>query len=87
MWESQHGLCVYTGIPMDLAPSKLTTVSVERIDSGVGYTEENTVLVCAAVNRMKSDLEAKDFYNFCRRVTLWLSDEDLELNVGFHKHG
>jgi len=83
----QHGLCAYSGIPMDLAPSKLTTVSVERIDSGVGYTEENTVLVCAAINRMKSDLEAKDFYTFCKHVTLWLSDDELDLSVEFTKHG
>ena len=87
MWEDQNGLCAYSGIPMDLAPNKLTTVSVERIDSGIGYTEDNTVFVCTGVNRMKSDLPAEDFYNFCRCVTLWLSDDSLNLGVRFSKHG
>ena len=87
MWEAQEGLCVYTGYKMDLQPKTLYSVSVERIDSSRGYTPENTVLCCNAANRMKSDLDAEDFYDFCKAVAVWLSDEDLTLAVEFEKHG
>lgn len=87
MWETQQGRCVYSGLKLDLVSSKLTTVSVERVDNTIGYTAENTVLVCAAINRMKSDLKAEDFYNLCKHVTLWLSDSDLELCVRFSRYG
>lgn len=87
MWVTQEGLCVYTGYQMDLQANTLYSVSVERIDSAKGYTPDNTVLCCNGVNRMKSDLRAEDFYDFCKAVTVWLSDEDLNLGVEFIKHG
>ena len=86
MWKQQDGLCVYTGLPMELAPATLFSVSVERIDNNIGYTPENTVLVTNAVNRMKSNMEGEDFFHFCKCVTLWLSNKDLELEVEFEKH-
>jgi len=81
MWAAQDGLCVYTGIEMELQPNTLLSVSVERIDSSVGYTAENTVLCCNAVNRMKSDLDPETFFDLCKAVTLWLSDENLNRDV------
>ena len=81
MWEKQSGLCVYTGIEMELQPGTLLSVSVERIDSSIGYTKANTVLCCNAVNRMKTDLDAEVFFDLCRSVTLWLSDKNLDLAV------
>ena len=52
---------------MSTEPAKNDSVSVERLDSSVGYTKENTVLVCNAVNRMKSDFEVDDFVYFCKK--------------------
>lgn len=86
MWDTQGGVCVYTGMKMELQPNTLLSVSVERVDSSVGYTPENTVLCCNVINRMKSDLDAQTFFDLCRSVTLWLSDEKLELDVEFMKH-
>lgn len=85
MWDRQSGICVYTGFPMELQPKTLLSVSVERIDSSIGYTPSNTVLCCNVVNRMKSDLDAQTFFDVCRSVTLWLSNEKLELDVEFIK--
>ncbi len=87
MWAAQEGLCVYTGYQMDLQANTLYSVSVERIDSSKGYVPENTVLCCNAVNRMKSDLRADDFYDFCKAVALWLSDDNMDLAVEFEKNG
>ena len=84
-WNSQANICAYSGRVMTLEAGNLHTVSIERIDSNVGYTSENTILVCQAINRMKSDFGFEDFYNLCRDVADFLGDDKLELAVGAHK--
>lgn len=84
-WNGQHQICAYSGRQMTLESGKLNTVSIERIDSQKGYTSENTVLVCQAINRMKSDFGFEDFYELCRDVTNFLSDDELKLAVGAFK--
>ncbi len=84
-WNTQANVCAYSGRLMTLEAGKLNTVSIERIDSNVGYTPENTILVCQAINRMKSDFEFDDFYNLCRDVAQFLGDNSLNLAVGAYK--
>ena len=84
-WEQQKTICAYSGRLMTLKSGQLNTVSIERIDSKIGYTIENTVLVCQAINRMKSDFEFDNFYNLCRDVAKFLGDKQLNLNVGAYK--
>ena len=84
-WNAQENICAYSGRLMTLEAGKLNTVSIERIDSNVGYTQENTILVCQAINRMKSDFEFDDFYNLCRDVAQFLGDDKLNLTVGAYK--
>ena len=86
MWKKQSGMCAYTGLKMDLAPNTYFSVSVERIDSNIGYIPENTILITMAVNRMKSNFSAEFFYKMCKDVTIWLSDENLERDVDFIKN-
>jgi hypothetical protein len=81
MWDKQLKICPYSGIEMVLESGKFNTVSIERIDSKVGYTKNNTILVCNAINRMKSDFEFNDFFNLCKSVTTFLSDDNLNLQV------
>jgi hypothetical protein len=81
-WKEQDGFCAYTGREMTLDAGHLNTVSIERIDSSVGYTKENTILVCQAINRMKSDFEFDDFYSLCSDVAKFLGDSKLNLAVG-----
>ena len=84
-WEMQDGICAYSGREMTLEAGKLNTVSIERIDSAQGYIPENTILVCQAINRMKSDFSFHDFYDLCRDVAVFLGDEKLEVAVGDFK--
>jgi len=81
MWDLQSSICPYSGREMTLEAGKLETVSIERIDSGIGYTRENTILVCNAVNRMKSDFSLQEFYDLCSDVARFIGDEDLQLGV------
>lgn len=70
LWEKQKRLCFYTDIEMDTQPELFNSVSVERVDSKIGYTKENVVLVCNVINRMKSDLSLDLFIEMCKRVSL-----------------
>jgi hypothetical protein len=84
-WKEQGGICAYSGRPMTLSSNKLNTVSIERIDSSIGYTADNTILVCQAINRMKSNFAYEDFYQLCADVAMFLGDQNLKLSVGAYK--
>jgi hypothetical protein len=84
-WDQQLGFCAYSGRKMTLDAGLLSTVSIERIDSKIGYTTENTILVCQAINRMKSDFSFDEFYKLCSEVTQFLGDNNLNLAVGAYK--
>lgn len=65
LYNKQKGLCYYTGEFMslgnhnhikDLYGINFHTISVDRIDSKIGYTKENTVLCCWGINNMKQQL-------------------------------
>jgi len=84
-WEDQSQICAYSGRKMTLESGKPNTVSIERIDSKIGYTKDNTILVCQAINRMKSDFGFDEFYDLCRDVSVFLGDDYLNLSVGAYK--
>ena len=71
-WDKQLQTCAYSGRKMTLENAKLNTVSIERIDSDIGYTKKNTILVCHAVNRMKSDFDLNSFVGFCQDISKFL---------------
>jgi hypothetical protein len=85
-WEKQEGVCAYTGWDMTLAAAKFNSVSVERIDSSIGYTPDNTILVCRDVNRMKSNFGGELFFEMCAAITSHLGDENGNLAVEFNKN-
>jgi hypothetical protein len=70
---------------MTLKAGELNTVSIERIDSSQGYIPDNVILVCQAINRMKSNFAFEDFYDLCRDVAEFLGDDQLKLSVGAYK--
>jgi hypothetical protein len=71
-WHDQLQICAYSGRQMTLENAKSNTVSIERIDSNIGYTKDNTILVCNSVNRMKSDFNLSDFVGFCKDISKFL---------------
>jgi hypothetical protein len=71
-WNRQTQTCAYSGREMTLKQGELNTVSIERIDSKVGYTKDNTILVCNAVNRMKSDFDLHSFVSLCKDISKFL---------------
>lgn len=54
----RRGVCEVTGLPLDLSPEpgprRPLTPSIDQIRPGMGYTEENSRLVCWIYNSAKS---------------------------------
>lgn len=71
LYLKQDRRCALSGLPIIFVKKysrecKKQTVSVDRIDSTKGYTEDNIQLVHKTVNVMKGSLSNKEFYNFCK---------------------
>ncbi len=64
--EAQNNRCALSGIKFDKEKHK---ISIDRIDSGVGYIRGNIQLVIFEINRMKSDLNQERFIDLCRMVS------------------
>lgn len=68
-WGKQEGLCAYTKLPLVATANQFNTISLDRIDSSIGYLPENIQFVCAAVNKMKQEYSEDVFLLFCHLVT------------------
>lgn len=66
LWEKQSGICYYSKKPMDLpkhgTKTSTNTMSIDRIDSAVGYTPDNVVLCRWIMNVMKNEMDIETFY-------------------------
>lgn len=70
LWDTQHGKCAITGMPMAHRFNDLKSVSIDRIESDKGYVESNVQLVCRWVNLAKgrfSDEEIRRVLDEFRR--------------------
>jgi hypothetical protein len=45
-----------------------TNISLDRIDSSVGYVRGNVQFVCDVVNRMKQDMPRSELLVWCARI-------------------
>ena len=76
LYIKQNGTCYYSSMPMKLRSENfkrngfetdLDTLSVDRIDSSVGYIDSNVVLCCNSINKFKSSfsqIEVESFFQF-----------------------
>lgn len=67
-FENISMLCFYTGKEMTFETNKFNTISLDRKDSSKGYSEDNVVFCCQAINRMKFDLTFDEFIECCKVV-------------------
>lgn len=71
LWNKQEGKCALSKINMTNISNKgriLTNLSIDRIDSKLGYIKNNIQFVCMAVNQMKSDLTLDELYFLCESI-------------------
>lgn len=65
--NTQNNKCALTGIQFaeTFGPN---FISIDRIDSSKGYTEDNVQLVLTLINKMKLNITQNDFINMCKAV-------------------
>lgn len=79
LYKQQGGKCAITKIEMmhNSVNERTETschimnpynLSIDRIDSEIGYTKENVRLVCAFVNKIRMDMSDEDFIQMCKDV-------------------
>lgn len=71
MLARQEGRCALSGVPLTAAVGRgrvNTNLSIDRIDSAVGYVDGNIWLVCRVVNIMKNNLSVSEFRAYCSRI-------------------
>lgn len=71
IYNKQQGLCAVSGIAMTHICGQGnvdTNISVDRIDSSLGYEEGNIQLVCRRVNMMKMDKNLEDLLGWCNAI-------------------
>lgn len=71
IYKRQKGRCVYTGVVLytkDYDVDKFHKLSIDRIDSDGGYTENNVQLVSYPTNQAKSDLTHNEFLNLIEKI-------------------
>lgn len=76
VWVKQEGRCALTGrylvFPDVLyKDTKSGTASVDRIDSGLGYTKSNIQFVHKDINNMKQGHNQAYFMELCKEVVSW----------------
>ena len=68
LYLRQNGLCRYTGDVLSLQAGSPQTVSIDRVDSSLGYTRENVCLVTWEVNNAKQARSMAAFKILCQKV-------------------
>jgi len=69
LYNAQDKKCALSGQPLILCTdAKISTVSVDRIDSKLGYHMDNIQLVLKQYNQAKMDLSDREFFNLCKSV-------------------
>lgn len=72
LWKvylSQNKKCALSGIDIKMSPiKKLTTASLDRIESSKGYIKGNVQWLHKIVNRMKMDLSDQEFIKWCKLI-------------------
>ena len=72
LFKIQEGLCYYTGKEMFIdtreKENNEDSVSLDRFDSSKGYIKGNIVLCRWVVNRMKNDINFKDFLQIVSEI-------------------
>jgi hypothetical protein len=73
--EKQSSKCIYTGLLLTYTYNDNIKMSIDRIDSSLGYIETNIQLVCKQVNWMKLHLSEDYFLSLIKQIYEWNNNE------------
>lgn len=75
LFNKQSGLCYYTNYPLKIFGKKdFDTISVDRINSNKGYTEDNVVYCLNCINTMKSNSDINDIHKVFKFIAIKYKD-------------
>lgn len=65
VWNKQQGICVYSKVKLQIADYKkennpIYTISLDRIDSNIGYTKDNIQFISVAMNHLKNKMSHEE---------------------------
>ena len=69
--NNQNHKCAISGVDMTTITGEgqiNTNISIDRIDSSVGYIKGNIQFVCRIINIMKTNLSSSDFLEWCNII-------------------
>lgn len=71
-----HSICTISGVKLTMIGYQnkginLFNMSIDRINSNIGYNPNNIQLVCAIVNLMKWDSNNKEFIDMCEKIAIF----------------
>ena len=75
IWEKQQGICPYSGVQLKLrtyltkVDNLMTTASLDRIDSSLGYVVGNIQFVSISINFMKHTMSHQDTLKLCELIS------------------
>ena len=79
--KKQKGMCALSGVPMTHGQTVMeTAISIDRIDSNIGYRMSNIQLVCQRVNVMKMDMDDNSLWWWAKNLVI--HDERREDSAG-----
>ena len=73
LWAFQKGLCAYSGVELTTEPGSTHKVTLDRVDSSLGYELGNVVLCSYRINLMKSDMSLDEFKKLVELVSTHLN--------------
>jgi hypothetical protein len=73
LWEEQQGICVYSGVGLvpyiECQNHPIYTASLDRIDSSLGYCQNNVQFISIAMNWMKASMSDSEVVKLLRLIT------------------
>ena len=89
LYNKQDGCCALSGIKMEhtinddeTSVENIYNISVDRINSNMGYTKDNIQLVCWVVNQMKSDTDPELFMELIKKIyNKTVAKNNTDLNI------
>lgn len=84
-WKLQKKKCYYSGLEMTTLPNNSLSVSIDRINSNIGYTKKNIVFTTAIVNKIKNKFDKNIFLILCEIVNKFQTKKVSNLSSSKYK--
>lgn len=63
----QNNRCIYSNIIFNPENTNYS-MSIDRINSNLGYTIDNVQLICSIINKMKNNLKEEEFLEIIKKI-------------------